>query len=144
MQPRDETSNYDHGRHPAGPAEAHQSPPNEYQHSRPHQSPFPAQIHGHLRTKKPQAAYLVEHTHTHAHSHSPSISGDQPAHQQGTDHPTNSKDGHGEGIQDSDQVLIWSPAVVINKCFVVEFFDVLMKQKQQQCNAKEKKNPNAN
>ena len=42
VHPRDEASDYDHGGHPAGPAEAHQSSPNKDQHGSSHQSPFPA------------------------------------------------------------------------------------------------------
>lgn len=69
-----------------------------------------------------------ERVSTNHHAHQPSISGDQPAHQQGTDHPANSKDGHSEGVQDSDEVLIWNTPVVVYKRFIVEFFDVLWKK----------------
>lgn len=61
-------------------------------------------------------------------SYSPSVFGNQPAHQQGTDHPANSKDGHSEGVQDSDEVLVWNTPVVFNKCFIVELFYVLGKK----------------
>lgn len=64
--------------------------------------------------------------------HQPSVSGDQPAHQQGTDHPADSKDGHSEGVQDSDEVVICNSPVVFHKCFIVEFFDVLLKKKTRQ------------
>lgn len=36
----------------------------------------------------------------------PAVLGDQSAHQQSSDHPTDSKDGHGEGVQDGEELLV--------------------------------------
>lgn len=62
VHPCDETSNYDHGRHPAGPAEAHQKPPNKDQHSSSHQGPFPARTHGHLKQAQSVSQRTITHT----------------------------------------------------------------------------------
>lgn len=63
-------------------------------------------------------------------THIPSIFGNESAHHQGPGHPTNSKDGHGEGVQDGEELLIWSPVVTFYQRLIVEVFDVLVEGKK--------------
>lgn len=55
----------------------------------------------------------------------PAILGDQFAHQQRSDHPTDSKDGHGEGVQDGEELLVCGQVVVFFQSLIVEVFNVL-------------------
>lgn len=55
----------------------------------------------------------------------PAILGDQFAHQQSSDHPTDSKDGHGEGVQDGEELLVCGQVVVFFQSLIVEVFNVL-------------------
>lgn len=55
----------------------------------------------------------------------PAVLGDQFAHQQSSDHPTDSKDGHGEGVQDGEELLVCGQVVVFFQSLIVEVFNVL-------------------
>lgn len=55
----------------------------------------------------------------------PAVLGDQSAHQQSSEHPTDSKDGHGEGVQDGEELLVCSQVVVFFQSLIVEVFNVL-------------------
>lgn len=61
--------------------------------------------------------------------HSPSIFGRELADEQGTDHPTDSKVRHSEGVQHGEEPLVWSPVVTFNNCLIVEMSDVLGEKK---------------
>lgn len=66
--------------------------------------------------------------HPNDRPHWPAVLGDQFAHQQRPNHTANGKDGHGEGVQDGEELLIGSEVVVFCQGLIVEVFNELDKE----------------
>lgn len=61
-------------------------------------------------------------------AHWPAVLGDQFAHQQRPNHAANGKDGHGEGVQDGEELLVGSEVIVFYQGLIVEVFNELDKE----------------